>query len=451
MPPGRVVSYSNHGLALVGHLVELASGLSFAEYVQRHVFDPLRMSRSRFSLRVPLDPDLAVPYYWDDGRYVPLGYDHTLLGPAAELNTSALDMAKFMLAHLEQGGRLLDPATERLMQERHFSVHPQLAGWGYGFMESWLDGHRAVGHGGDWRGFESQLLLFPELGLGVFASANAMFDGFSFYETFGAAFAERYLRTAPPARPGPPADFAARAERYTGTWVLNRRIRADFMKLGQLIMHARVSANAEGGLTLTPAAGPVWRFVEVAPDLFEREDGGGRAFWFAEPDGGPEHLVIGAFLTLDRVRGWQDPRLHIALGLAAAALYAGTLGGWALGLAARRLAGAAPSPTTRAARALGALACACFLAGLAGLLAGLRPEGFPDLLIALPPGLVAAFAAIHAGALLALALPWFALRGFRPDARAPLARLHYALLAAAGLLSLAQAWHWNLLGPGVIP
>ena len=262
MSAGRVVSYSNHGLALVGYLVERASGLSFADYVQRNVFEPLGMERSRFGLRVPLDPDLAVPYYWADGRYLPLGYDHTLLGPAAELNTTALDMAKFMLAHLAaepRAPRLLDPATERLMQERHFAVHPEVAGWGYGFMESWLHGRRGVGHGGDWRGFESQLLMFPELGFGVFASANAMFDAFSFYETLGDAFADHYLPTPRHQRLTPPRDFTARAARYTGTYVQSRRIRADFMKLGELIQHARVTANPEEGLTLTHAAGPVWR------------------------------------------------------------------------------------------------------------------------------------------------------------------------------------------------
>jgi len=446
MPPGRVVSYSNHGLALVGHLVERASGLSFAEYVQRHVFDPLGMEHSRFGLRVPLDPDLAVPYYRADGRYRPLGYDHTLLGPAAELNTTALDMAKFMLAHLGSGARLLDPATSRLMQERHFSIHPEVDGWGYGFMESRLNGRRAVGHGGDWRGFESQLLLFPELGLGVFASANAMFDAFSFYETFGQAFADHYLPAPRQGRLAPPPDFAERADRYTGTYVMNRRIRADFMKLGQLIQHAYVSANPEGGLTITPAAGPVWRLVEVAPDLFRFAEGDAKAWYFVEPDSGVEHLVLGAFLTLDRVRGWQSPRLHILLGLLASGLLAGTLGGWTLGFLARRLAGAPPSPTPRTTRLVGSAVSVLLLAGLLGILLEMRPERFADLMIEVPGPLRASFAAVSAGSLLALPLSWLASRGLRPGAHVPLARLHLFLLAAAALLLAAQAWHFELLG-----
>jgi hypothetical protein len=408
------------------------------------------MTRSRFFLRVPLDPELAVPYRFEAGRQLPMGFDHTLLGPAAELNTTALDMARFMLAHLDagQGGpRLLDPATERLMQARHFAVHPKVAGWAYGFEESFLNGRRAVGHGGDWRGFESLLLLFPELGWGVFASANGMFDALAFYAAFAQALADHYLPAPRPPRLEPPADFAARAGRYTGSYLLNRRIRGDFMKLGQLIMHAEVDANDDGGLTLTtPGAGLTVRLVEVAPDLFRFEDEERHAHFFVEPDTGAEHLVLGGFLTLDRVPWWRSPRLHAAAGAAAAALLAGSVVGWGLGAAARRFAGAAPSPTPLAARWLGSLVALLFLFGLGAIAFELRPERFADLLIAVPGALRAGFAALGVGALLALPLPLFAWRGLRPGAHAPLARLHYALLAAAAWLLAAQAAYWKLLG-----
>jgi CubicO group peptidase (beta-lactamase class C family) len=447
MPPGRVISYSNHGIALVGHLVERASGMPFADYVLANVFAPLGMTHSRFGLQVPLDPDLAVPYFWKDGRQVPLGYDHTLLGPAAELNTTALDMAKFMLAHLRQGdAELLDAETERLMQERHFSVHPKVAGWAYGFEEIWLGGVRGVGHGGDWRGFESWLVIFPQHGWGVFASANGMFDAFAFYRDFGRALAERWLPASRPPPPEPAPGFDERAARYTGTYVPNRRIRGDFMKLGQLVMHAQVEANGEGGLTVTAPGGFAERLVEVEPGLFRFASEERWARFFADDATGDEHLVLGSFLTFDRVSWWRSPRVHMFAGGAAALLLAATLGGWALGAVARRLAGAAPSPTPRVTRWLGALVALLFLFGL-GVIAGeLRPERFPDLLVEVPGRLRAGFAALALGALLALPLAGLAARGPRPGAPAPLARLHLLALAAAVLLLAAQVAYWNLLG-----
>ena len=451
MPEGRVVSYSNHGLALVGYLVERASGLSFADYLQKNVFDPLEMRHSRFYLRVPLDPDLAVSYRWKGGRYQPMGYDHTLLGPAAELNTTARDIANFMIAHLQDGrfgaARILDGATERLMQKTQFTVHPGVPGWCYGFSESFVNGQRAVGHGGDWRGFKSQLLLFPEPGFGVFVSLNGEVDDLTFWSAFDRALGDHYL----PSVPVPPADaspaFAEQARRYTGAYVTNRRMRSDLLKLGQLLSYAVLSVDSTG-LTLEGALGFAFRLVPVGPDLFRTEGGDRRAFYFVEPDTGTEHLVVDGFLTLDKVHGWRDPRLQAALGLAALALFAGSLGGWALGFAARRFAKAAPSPTTPAARWVGTAACSLLLAGLALVGRQLDVERIYDVMIELPRALVAALVLLHLAVPFALALPVFAVRGFRPGVRAPLARLHYAALAGFGLLVIAQAWYWNLIGPG---
>ncbi|WP_074648627.1 serine hydrolase [Paenibacillus jilunlii] len=38
-PPGKVVAYSNFGVALAGYIVELQSGEPFYTYVERHIFE----------------------------------------------------------------------------------------------------------------------------------------------------------------------------------------------------------------------------------------------------------------------------------------------------------------------------------------------------------------------------------------------------------------------------
>ncbi len=61
-PPGEQIAYSNTGMALAGHLVEAVSGLSFAEYVERNIFQPLGMTRSSFRQPYPahLAPDVIL-------------------------------------------------------------------------------------------------------------------------------------------------------------------------------------------------------------------------------------------------------------------------------------------------------------------------------------------------------------------------------------------------------
>ena len=50
LPPGEVASYSNHGLALAGAIVEEVSGIPFADYMHEQILTPLEMDRSSFVL-----------------------------------------------------------------------------------------------------------------------------------------------------------------------------------------------------------------------------------------------------------------------------------------------------------------------------------------------------------------------------------------------------------------
>jgi CubicO group peptidase (beta-lactamase class C family) len=73
--PGRVISYSNHGFGLIGHLVQEVSGRPFADYVREEIFEPLGMWRSGV-LTGPVPEDLAVAYEFVDGTHRALPPDY---------------------------------------------------------------------------------------------------------------------------------------------------------------------------------------------------------------------------------------------------------------------------------------------------------------------------------------------------------------------------------------
>ena len=52
-PPGQVPAYSNYGVSLASYIVQRASGEPFAQYVQEHIFAPLKMTHSSFYQPVP--------------------------------------------------------------------------------------------------------------------------------------------------------------------------------------------------------------------------------------------------------------------------------------------------------------------------------------------------------------------------------------------------------------
>ena len=104
MPPGDVFSYSNHGVALAGLLVEQISDSSFEAYIKDNIFTPLGMSRSSFLLTPELAPDLAQGYFYENDEYRLAPFDYSNDAPAGSLITCGADMERFMLAHLSTDG-----------------------------------------------------------------------------------------------------------------------------------------------------------------------------------------------------------------------------------------------------------------------------------------------------------------------------------------------------------
>jgi CubicO group peptidase (beta-lactamase class C family) len=179
MPPGQVTSYSNHGLALAGYIVETISCLPFEEYVAEEILEPLGMAHSSFAQPLPpaLAADMAIPY--------PQGVEpgpmlYTLIAPAGMLSTTTDDMARFLIAHLQDGRygdtRILEEEAAQLMHRRHFANQPDIPGWAYGFTERTENGQRVLDHGGaDPTGYGSMAVLLPEQNLGFFAVINSRF------------------------------------------------------------------------------------------------------------------------------------------------------------------------------------------------------------------------------------------------------------------------------------
>lgn len=60
--PGKYYSYSNAGYILLGYIIEKASGISYKEYLQKNIFDPLEMKNSGFGYDRRKDNKLALGY-----------------------------------------------------------------------------------------------------------------------------------------------------------------------------------------------------------------------------------------------------------------------------------------------------------------------------------------------------------------------------------------------------
>lgn len=107
--PGSKWQYSS-GLTVAGRLIEVASGESFAEYVDKHICRPLGMTDTTFRLTADQAKRLAVTYKPGKGAGTPLEAveipDPTRTvtpNPSGSLYSTAGDMARFYQAILRGG------------------------------------------------------------------------------------------------------------------------------------------------------------------------------------------------------------------------------------------------------------------------------------------------------------------------------------------------------------
>lgn len=408
-PPGQVLAYSNHGYTRLGQLVEEASGQPFGHYMETHVFRPLGMSRSTFS--VP--PDVATGY--ENGRPAPPVYPHIV--PAAGLATTGSDMARF----------LIGASTFRSMHQQRFTQDPRMPGMTYGFFESFENGQRTLFHGGGIRGFMSGIYLWPEHRIGLFVANNG-YDGELIW-----AVAHGFLeRTFPrePKRPAPIPGSAERARQCAGVYRLATWSRTTLEKASALRERGFVVRNLGGG-----ALG-IWglRFVEVEPWLFQDAEGEERVA-FRDGRMVTEELFVGNQVW-ERVTWTSSGALHrdallLMLGVFLAALFLRP--------------DESPTEARRAVRlgavlgGLNVLFLALFVIGFrtaeAGLLYGVPLLVTGALVLPLLGIPLALLIAVQAA--LAWKRGWWTFRW----------RLFYTALALAGLGFLAFLSFWNLLGP----
>jgi CubicO group peptidase (beta-lactamase class C family) len=312
-PPGTVPAYSNYGTALAGYIVERVSGQKFNQYVEQNIFKPLGMNDSSFAQPLPenLAPQMSNGYKQASGEAQPF----EVVGPypAGSLSSTATDMAKFMLAHLQEGssgdGRILKPETVRQMHTRLFALDEKANAMAYGFYEENSHGKRIIGHGGDTVAFHSDLHLIPEAGVGFFISYNSAGNGKnSPREVIWNAFLDRYF-PAEPANDAQALKTAAEdAAAVSGTYMTSRRPEGSFLRTMALLGEVSVYANEDGTISVEGLNDPndrPKRWREVAPMRFQDVGGYDSLIFKPDADGRMQLVLPYPFMIFQRV-GFLD-------------------------------------------------------------------------------------------------------------------------------------------------
>jgi len=301
-PPGQIISYSTYGISLAGYLIEQTAGVDFESYLRQNIWTPLGMTHTNIAVPARLRDDVAKGYEWDNGSNQLASWEWYHSTPASSINSTAVDMAQFIIALLQRGRyektRILSEAAAVDLLRRHFASHPQLAGFAYGFYEDFTNGERILEHGGNVEGFAAQLTMLPDRGIGWFIASQH--EPAQLKDVVQKALLDHYF---PDQRqrvlPTPMAGYRERAPRFAGTYEVNEFCHtcgAD----RRLYPRIEVKAFPDGTISIT---GNEPHFVEVSPLFFRKVNGAPGGAVFHQDKSGEIDFVAGdSWFVFERIK-----------------------------------------------------------------------------------------------------------------------------------------------------
>jgi CubicO group peptidase (beta-lactamase class C family) len=453
--PGRYTAYNNYSAGLAGYLVAEVSGLSWEDYLDRHILEPLEMTRTSGRQPTPdaLPDGMTKVYTSHDGELTEADHEIVALAPFGGMVASSRDMASFMLAHLQDGSvgdnRILQDATARQMHSQLFTNDARLDGNAHGFWESTENGQRVLSHHGDHNSSMTGLWLLPEHDLGIYVAYNSDRGGEARTALWD-AFLDHTFPADSSSPPEPVAVSPEDLERFEGTYGSSRMSSSTPGKL--LLLLGAMTVSAQDGDLITSVAGyEPTRWVATGADAFVSVDGRSRMVLSDEADQ-PMHLSFDGPSTgfyspmgVWVATPWYDRvSLHGGLFAVSLALIFSALALWPALAFVRRRRGSTTTAQGTVARWWAAGTGVLYLLFVVLLVASLLD--FLALEFGASPMLVAALSVGIAAAVLTLGALTHTLLAWRNGYWSVPARIHYTLVTVAFVALAWQLNHFNLLG-----
>ena len=191
-PLRAVFQYNNLMFMTAGYIAGQLDSKSWEDAVRTRILVPLAMNGTTYSYKDSEGSgDFSLGYRKSNDLkmevrqtpFDPRCPDRCAMGPAGEINSSAADMGKYVLFHMNQGKfggkQLLSAGNSIQMQTPQMVIEgsPDYkefteTSYGMGFFISGYRGHKQVEHGGNIDGFSAELAFLPDDKIGVVVLTN---------------------------------------------------------------------------------------------------------------------------------------------------------------------------------------------------------------------------------------------------------------------------------------
>jgi len=188
-PVGTMFAYQNVIYSLISDIVEAATKKTYEELLYEKIFHPLGMTDASASYKsLMADKNVALPHFRKDTssfRLTKNSPEYYSVLPAAGVNASISDMARWLMALLGNNQNVINTATlneiykpeietprRRKYQFFHWP-HLKDAHYGLGWRVLNYGGHTLIFHGGHINGYRSEVAFCPADSIGIAILTNA--------------------------------------------------------------------------------------------------------------------------------------------------------------------------------------------------------------------------------------------------------------------------------------
>lgn len=169
--PGTKMIYSNNGYLLLGAIIEKASGLSYAEYLEKNIFKPAGMTATHFGDDYKLIKNRPASYVYSraESQFLNAHNDKVETAySAGGIQSTAGDLFKWNRALVSY--KLIKKESLEKAQTEYKLPGGKATYYGYGWALGNIQGSPLVEHGGNMGGFMSHAIYLPaeDVFVGVF-------------------------------------------------------------------------------------------------------------------------------------------------------------------------------------------------------------------------------------------------------------------------------------------
>jgi len=178
--------YDNLLYIVAGEIIERVSGLSWGEYVNKKILEPLGMTESAPSFTLLKDTsNIATPYVPIKEKLIKTSRSYNVnINPAGGIYSNTAELSKWVITQLQngkyEGNKIFSNVSSRKMWASHTIRRPNpmpfftsnFNSYGLGWEVKDINGRKEVSHTGGLTGMVSQVVMIPELNLGIIILTN---------------------------------------------------------------------------------------------------------------------------------------------------------------------------------------------------------------------------------------------------------------------------------------